>query len=318
MDFISLWLVAPAAVFLLSILFSVLGLGGASIYVPLFIALGVPIESAVVGGLFVNIVTTAVSSFNFHRHGLLNRSDYRTAGFIFIGTLVGVPLGAVLAHIIDARVLVGVFALVLALAAVRMLRPPVRAKSGKKTAETAQQSGIFESTGERILSLALRRGAAGGIAEVGAPAASRIAAGASAPLSGAPAAFGSGASLGGGTGLLSGSLGIGGGVFLVPALVEGGLTPRRAAVLSHVCTLLASLLGLLINVALGSAISTGLLLSVGAAAAVGSAIGSLAMARGRVNDSMIRRAFVVLLALFALKMALDFIFWTGAPAVILD
>ena len=48
-------LLIPLIVLVLSVFFAILGLGGASIYVPIFFWLGMPIEQAILTGLLINV-----------------------------------------------------------------------------------------------------------------------------------------------------------------------------------------------------------------------------------------------------------------------
>lgn len=279
-------LLAPVIVLFLSALFAVLGLGGASIYVPIFFWLGIPLEQAILAGLFLNVLTTAVSALNFHRHGLLSGREYKAALFIFAGAFLGAPIGVWLAQVLSPRILIGLFALVLMAAAVRMHWAPVR----RPQADVAEsEAGFVEEAGGQALGTAMRR-----------------------------AAVGRSVAMGSGSGVLSGTLGIGGGVFLVPFLIESGMQPKRAAILSHVCTLLASLLGLLGHLAFAGPLNLSFLFGTGAAAVVGSFVGSVFLAKGKVSSAHIRAAFVVLLFLFSIKLGLDFFGIGGAPVVLYD
>jgi uncharacterized membrane protein YfcA len=263
-----------------------LGLGGASIYVPVFFWLGIPLEQAILAGLFLNVLTTAISSYNFHRHGLLSGREYKAAIFIFAGAFLGAPIGVWLAQVLPPRILIGIFAIVLFAAALRMHWPPAR-KPKSEVAESG--AGFVEEVGGQALGTAMRR-----------------------------AAVGRSVAMGSGSGVLSGTLGIGGGVFLVPFLIESGMQPKRAAILSHVCTFLASLLGLLGHLAFAGMPNLPFLFGTGAAAAAGSFIGSAFLAKGRVSAGQIRTAFVVLLFLFSIKLGMDFFGIGGAPVVLYD
>ena len=290
-------LLIPLIVLVLSVFFAILGLGGASIYVPIFFWLGMPIEQAILTGLLINVFTTAVSSINFHRHGLLTRKDYKAALFIFAGAFLGAPIGVLLAQVLSPRIIIGLFSLVLFIMAVRMRWPPARKP---KTSLVEGEAGFVEEAGGQGLTAAMRRAAVSPLA------------------SAAPAAAGRSVALGSGSGVLSGTLGIGGGVFLVPFLIESGMTPKRAAIISHVCTLLASLLGLIGHVLVTGIIDPPLLAAVSAASIIGSFIGSIALSKGHVSSAHIKTAFIVLLFLFSIKLALDFFGLGGSPAMLYD
>jgi len=55
--------------FLISVLFSMLGLGGAIIYTPLFFWLGVPLLAAIPMALLLNMITTASASISIFETG---------------------------------------------------------------------------------------------------------------------------------------------------------------------------------------------------------------------------------------------------------
>ncbi len=273
-------IIAPILVLFLSGIFAVLGLGGASIYVPIFFWLGIPIDMAILVGLSLNVITTAISSFNFHRVGLLTAKEYKSAAFIFAGAFLGAPLGVWFAQMLPPHIIIGLFALALFAIAVRMITWSKISKPKPRLAEG--EAGFLEETGGQAAGVAMRRAAMGGT-----------------------------------TGVLSGTLGIGGGVFLVPFLIESGMTPKRAAILSHVCTLLASILGLLGHLMFIGPINVALLLGTGIAAAIGSFFGSIALSKGHVSSGHIRSAFIVLLLLFAVMLTLNF-FGIGGTTVLYD
>lgn len=267
-------IIAFFVVLLLSGVFALLGLGGASLYVPIFIWLGIPIEAAVPAGLFLNIVTSGTASFNYRK-----MLDMKAVSWIIVGALVGAPFGAWLSAILPHQVLIGIFSIVLFAGAYRMLFwKPKEAKSGLKLKES--EAGFVEEVGASVSAIATR-GTAGGA-----------------------------------TGTVSGLLGVGGGIFLVPFLIESGFAPKKASVFSHPVVFSASLVGLLSHVAVAPALNYGLMLLTGAAAFVGAFIGSWKMAQGGiVNDELIKKAFSLILILFALKLAIDFATFQGAAFV---
>lgn len=315
----------------LSAVFATLGMGGASIYVPIFYFLGIPLESAILAGLFINIITTAISTYTFHRHNLLGEKEYASAFWIFGGIIVGAPIGAFIANAIEPRIIIGIFSLVLLVAAARLqfvvAKKPSAQKAKKGKAKVKDEvekkkgngffgaiGGFFEEIGVKALLVALVRGAAEGWGRV-------------ASAAGLPAAAERGAivaversAVGGSTGAISGTLGIGGGIFLVPFLIETGTEPRRAAILSHICTLFSSVIGIAAHVYFGgmAAAKFEFMLWGGAAAAAGSLVGSTLMARGTVSGVQIRSAFVLLLLLLGIKLGLDFFGIGGNPIMFYD
>lgn len=253
------------AVLLLSGIFATLGLGGASVYVPIFFWLGIPLEIAIAAGLFINVVSTGISTINYHAGKLL---DIKAAFWILVGALLGAPIGVWLSAVLPPKIIIGLFSLVLLAGALRMAFGKITPK--KKGALAEGEAGFIEELGASVFGIAIRRGAAGGA-----------------------------------TGVVSGTLGIGGGIFLVPFLIESGFSPKKAAVLSTFVVFFASLFGLLGH-ALVANLDYTFLVATGFAAFVGAFFGSKEMAEGRIKDGMIKKAFVLLLAIFGLKLAYDF------------
>ncbi len=254
------------AVLLLSGIFATLGLGGASVYVPIFFWLGIPLEIAIAAGLFINVVSTGISTLNYHAGKLL---DLKAAFWILAGALIGAPIGVWLSTALPQKMIIGLFSFVLLAGALRMAFGNIKPrKKGGALAEG--EAGFLEEVGASVFGIAIRRGAAGGA-----------------------------------TGMVSGTLGIGGGIFLVPFLIESGFSPKKAAVLSTFVVFFASLFGLLGH-ALVANLDYTFLFATGFAAFVGAFFGSKEMAEGRIKDGMIRKAFVILLVIFGLKLAYDF------------
>ncbi|VVB98354.1 Sulfite exporter TauE/SafE [uncultured archaeon] len=257
-------IIAFIVVLSLSGVFALLGLGGASIYVPIFFWLGIPLEQAIPAGLFLNVVSTGVSSFNYR--GMFNP---KAAFWILAGVLVGAPIGVWLSGALPQKLIIGLFALVLILAALRMIFGKIK-QAKKDGAIQEGEAGFVEEIGASVLGISITRGAAGSL-----------------------------------TGVISGTLGIGGGVFLVPFLIETGFQPKKAAVLSTFVVFFASLFSLLGHAAMRS-LDYNFLIMTGAAALIGAFFGSRMMAQGKVDDALVKKAFAVILILFGLKLAADF------------
>lgn len=250
-------LLLPAILVLfLSILFSMLGLGGASVFVPIFFWLGMPFEQAIVLGLFVNVISTAVASSIFWRHGLLSRNDLKHSVPIVAGIAIAIPFGVAFSQLAGQKLLVGAFAVALLISAAMLFFGFSRHKknlSHKLTARETTAAGIM--------------GAIAGVA--------------------------------------NGALGIGGGVFLVPSLIWAGTAPKKAAVISIACTLFASVLGLFGHIFFLEP-NLPLFALVGICALVGSAAGSMLLACESIKNDTIKKAFILLLLLFAIKLLFDY------------
>lgn len=104
--------------FLVAVLFSILGLGGAIIYTPLFFWLGLPLLAAIPTALLLNFVTTASASITYLKHGFVEKSF----AFPMIFTSVfGALSGSYLAHTIDAKLIILLLSAVIFIAGIRLL-----------------------------------------------------------------------------------------------------------------------------------------------------------------------------------------------------
>jgi len=97
-------------VFFLSILFSMIGIGGASIYVPLFYSLGFELNQAIALGLFLNISTTFFSSINFYRKKIMINEKKVLLTFL-ITIITGSLLSSVFFKFID-QIFVKIFLII--------------------------------------------------------------------------------------------------------------------------------------------------------------------------------------------------------------
>jgi uncharacterized membrane protein YfcA len=266
------------AVLVFSSIFATLGLGGACFYVPIFLWFGIPLNAAVPAGLFLNIITCSVAWYNCRK-----MFDLKTVFWIFIGTAIGAPLGAWLSTIIPQKIIIGIFAIVLSAGACLMFFWKKKNDSAI-VEETAYISSRQLNQIKKVL-------------------------------------------VGAATGIISGLLGIGGGLFLVPFLIACGFAPNRAAAISFPIVFFASALGLLSHIAVATQFDVckfheftyscdqiaghldyNLMLLTGAAAFIGAFAGSWKMAQaGVANEEPIRRAFAIMLAIFAIKLAYDFL-----------
>lgn len=95
------------------------GVGGGMIIVPLLaVALGVPLHNAIAVSLLGVIAVSTTASTNYLEAGLVSR---RIGLTLLVSTTVGGIIGGFAAGLIDARVLAGLFAIVLIAVALRML-----------------------------------------------------------------------------------------------------------------------------------------------------------------------------------------------------
>lgn len=120
MDPSTLHLAAAALVFCVALLFSMLGLGGGMIYVPMFKWLELPLKTVAIPlGLLLNGVTTASALVRYAREGLV---DYRGGLPAALAALAMAPLGAQATQHVPKEALIVLFAGLTLLAAVYSLR----------------------------------------------------------------------------------------------------------------------------------------------------------------------------------------------------
>jgi hypothetical protein len=104
--------------FFVAILFSMLGLGGAIIYTPLFFWLGLPLLSAIPMALLLNTITTASASITYLKQRLV---DKRVAFPIIFTSILGALIGSYIAPRVDSEVIILLLSVILFLASIRML-----------------------------------------------------------------------------------------------------------------------------------------------------------------------------------------------------
>ncbi len=125
---------AVVAVFLISVVFSMFGQGGGSLYTPTLFLLGYAALVSVSTSLVLNLVTALFATVVFYREKLV---DLRLAVAFIPGIVAGSFLGGALGNFVDAGLLLWLFVAFLIGAGARMVythwekapsadRPPVR------------------------------------------------------------------------------------------------------------------------------------------------------------------------------------------------
>lgn len=104
--------------FLIAVFFSIMGLGGAIIYTPLFILLGIPPLSAIPMALLLNMITTGSASITYLKQNLV---DMKTAIPMILTSIFGALTGSYFASRIDTRILIMLLSVILLFAALRIL-----------------------------------------------------------------------------------------------------------------------------------------------------------------------------------------------------
>lgn len=116
---ISLLLIA--AIFFISLMLTMVGLGGGLIFSPLFVILGFAKSEAASASLFLNLVAAASASYTYSRKRMV---DFSLSIPLIVSSSLAAPFGSYLNVHIDPKPFLIILAIVLALAGVRMLIPP--------------------------------------------------------------------------------------------------------------------------------------------------------------------------------------------------
>jgi uncharacterized membrane protein YfcA len=253
------------------VLGAILGTGGGVFLVPILVlALGVPMHQAVATSILSVVATSsAVASANVER-GLANM---RLGMTLEVGTSLGAIAGGLVAGWLSHRALVGLFAAVLVPTAVLMWRGRAAGRSTEPLAPGEPLGALgaryFDESAERDVAYRVRRLWAGLIASVVA-------------------------------GGLSGLLGIGGGVFKVPALhLLCGVPMKAAAATSNFMIGVTAAASALLYFGRGDVplalAATSVLGVLG-----GSAVGTLL--NRQVPDVTVRKVFAALLLVVSVQM----------------
>src|SRR3990170_7421209 len=104
--------------FFVALVFSMLGLGGAIIYTPLFFWTGLPILTAIPMALLMNAITTISASITYLR---LRMIDTGIAYPIIATSVPGALIGSYLARKVDTEFIIILLSIILFFAGVRML-----------------------------------------------------------------------------------------------------------------------------------------------------------------------------------------------------
>ena len=105
-------------IFLISLVLTMVGLGGGLFYSPLFLLLGFPPPVAAATSLFLNGVAAMSAAITYWRQKMV---DAGTGLALLIASTLAAPAGAMLSPLVPARIYVLVLACVMLLAAARMM-----------------------------------------------------------------------------------------------------------------------------------------------------------------------------------------------------
>jgi hypothetical protein len=148
-------MIAGIITFIFSTLLTIAGVGAAFILIPVFIALGVEVHTAMATALLLNAVAMSVASVKFVRSGIV---IWRVAVPILIVASLLSPFGAWVSHSLDRQLLLWLFVGFLVFAAEMMLFYTPRAR------ETAASFRALIGVGMGVGSVA---GFIGGLLGVG-------------------------------------------------------------------------------------------------------------------------------------------------------
>jgi uncharacterized membrane protein YfcA len=147
---IGLELIAFAAALCAGAFGALVGVGGGLIIVPLLVLLGVELHTAIGVSLLGVISVSTAGSASYLRHGFANR---RLGLTLLVATASAGIVGGYTAGLLDARVLSGIFGVVLVIVALQMLRARYRPGAeivGEPGAFDIDSSYVEPTTGETI------------------------------------------------------------------------------------------------------------------------------------------------------------------------
>ncbi|MEA1969974.1 MAG: sulfite exporter TauE/SafE family protein [Thermodesulfobacteriota bacterium] len=101
-----------------SLILTMIGLGGGLVFSPFFVLIGFPISTAVAASLFLNGIAALSALIVYMQKKMV---DYSVAIPLVVTSLLGAPIGALMTHRINTKIFFVILAMVLFLAAMRML-----------------------------------------------------------------------------------------------------------------------------------------------------------------------------------------------------
>jgi uncharacterized membrane protein YfcA len=117
----NLSLLLLAAIFFISFLLTMVGLGGGLIFSPLFVILGFPKAEAASASLFLNLIAAGSAAYTYSRKKMV---DFSLSIPLIVSSGVTAPVGSYLNVNIHLKPFLIIMATVLALAGIRMLLSP--------------------------------------------------------------------------------------------------------------------------------------------------------------------------------------------------
>jgi len=115
------------AIFSISLVLTMVGLGGGLVFSPLFVILGMPKAEAASASLFLNLVAAGAAAYTYSRKRLV---DFPLSIPLILSSSLAAPVGSYLNVLIDLKPFLVIMAVVLAMAGTRMLISPQREEEG--------------------------------------------------------------------------------------------------------------------------------------------------------------------------------------------
>jgi uncharacterized protein len=125
-------------VLIVSLVLTMVGLGGGLVFSPLFVLLGMPQADAASASLLLNMIAAASAAMTYYRRKMV---DFSIALPLLVASGLAAPLGSLLNTRLSMLPFLLTMAVVLLLAAVRMLLPPVVGDEKRPVASWEKWSG---------------------------------------------------------------------------------------------------------------------------------------------------------------------------------
>jgi uncharacterized membrane protein YfcA len=109
------------AIFFISLVLTMVGLGGGLIFSPLFLILGFAKSEAASASLFLNLIAAASAAYTYSRKKMV---DFSLSIPLIVSSSLTAPVGSFLNVRIDLKPFLMIMSIVLAMAGVRMLMSP--------------------------------------------------------------------------------------------------------------------------------------------------------------------------------------------------
>jgi len=110
-----------AAIFLISLILTMVGLGGGLVFSPLFVLLGFAKVDAASASLFLNLIAAASAAYAYSRKKMV---DFTLAVPLIVSSSLAAPIGSYINARIELKYFLIVMAVALAFASLRMLMGP--------------------------------------------------------------------------------------------------------------------------------------------------------------------------------------------------